>query len=220
MAVAAPGRLSDHGAIFFCWRPDPRVPFIRTRSSRHCRLEAPLETTTPATGLDFAQLFRSYAPLVLRALRRLGVAERDLEDVAQDVFVTLHAKLGEIERPEAIRSYVYGIAVRHAADHRKRAHVRREHPGGDTLPEGRGSAPQLSEILATERRARLDRALATLENDKRVVLVLYEIEELPMREVAEAVGVPLQTAYSRLYAARKELAAALHELGPMEGVAR
>jgi RNA polymerase sigma-70 factor (ECF subfamily) len=119
-----------------------------------------------------------------------------------------------------VRSYVYGIAVRHAADHRKRAHVRREHPGGDSLPEGRGSAPQLSEILTTERRARLDRALATLENDKREVLVLYEIEELPMREVAEAVGVPLQTAYSRLYAARKELASALHELGPMEGGAR
>jgi RNA polymerase sigma-70 factor (ECF subfamily) len=135
------------------------------------------------------------------------------------VFVTLHGKLGEIERPEAVRSYVYGIAVRHASDHRKRAHVRREQPG-DTLPEGRGSAPQLSEILATERRARLDRALATLENDKREVLVLYEIEELPMREVAEAVGVPLQTAYSRLYAARKELASALHELGPLEGGAR
>lgn len=152
---------------------------------------------------------------MLRALRRFGVAERDLDDVAQDVFVTLHAKLREIESPDAVRSYVYGIAVRHASDHRRRAHVRREHPGGDALPERAGSAPQLSEILAAERRSRLDRALATLDDEKRAVLVLYEIEELPMREVAAAVGAPLQTAYSRLYAARRELAAALAELGPM-----
>ncbi len=137
--------------------------------------------------------------------------------------MTLHRKLPEIEREDAIRSYVYGIAVRHAADHRKRAHVRREQPGGDELPERAGSAPQLSEILASERRARLDRALGALADEKREVLVLYEIEELPMREVAEAVGVPMQTAYSRLYAARKELAAALSELRPMpmpEGGAR
>lgn len=170
--------------------------------------------------LDFAQLFRSHAPAVLRALRRLGVAERDLEDVAQDVFVTLHAKLGEIERPEAVRSYVYGIAVRHAADHRKRAHVRREHPGGDALPEGRSSAPQLTELLATERRARLDRALAALDTDKRAVLVLYELEELPMREVAQALEIPLQTAYSRLHAARRNLASALEEFAPPDGGAR
>ncbi len=181
--------------------------------------------TVATSMLDFGQLFRSYAPLVLRALRRLGVQERDLDDVAQDVFVTLHAKLGEIEKPEAVRSYVYGIAVRHASDHRKRAHVRREQPQGDDVPERAGSAPQLSEILASERRARLDRALATLSDDKREVLVLYEIEELAMREVAEIVGVPMQTAYSRLYAARKELASALSaqdgaELGPIEGGAR
>ncbi len=160
---------------------------------------------------------------MLRALRRLGVAERDLEDVAQEVFVTLHRKLPEIEHEDAIRSYVYGIAVRHASDHRRRAHVRREHPGGDELPERAGSAPQLAEILSGERRARLDRALAALDDDKREVLVLYEIEELPMREVAIAVGAPLQTAYSRLYAARRELAALLAELGPIptqEGGAR
>jgi RNA polymerase sigma-70 factor (ECF subfamily) len=170
--------------------------------------------------LDFGQLFRSYAPAVLRALRRLGVAERDLEDVAQEVFVTLHTKLPEIERPESIRSYVYGIAVRHASDHRKRAHVRREQMGDDAVPERAGSAPQFTEIVANERRARLDRALSGLDPDKREVLVLYEIEELAMREVAEAVGIPLQTAYSRLYAARKELAESLAELGPVEGGAR
>lgn len=180
-----------------------------------------MHTEPTATPLDFGQLFRSHAPAVLRALRRLGVAERDLEDVAQDVFVTLHQKLGTLERPEAARSFVYGIAVRHASDHRKRARVRREQPVEDAQLERAGSAPQLSEILARERRARLDRALATLADDKRDVLVLYEIEELPMREVAEALGVPMQTAYSRLYAARKELAAALAELGPIsEGGAR
>ena len=55
-------------------------------------------------------------------------------------------------------------------------------------------------------RARLlDSLLAALDEDKRQVFVLYELEELSMREVAEVMGCPLQTAYGRLYAARRDL---------------
>lgn len=165
---------------------------------------------------SFASLFRALAPGVLRSLRRLGVPERDLDDVAQEVFVTLHRKLPELREPAAARAYAYAIALRHAADHRKRAHVRREEPRGDELPERAGSAPQLGAILAEERRRSLERALAELDDDKRAVLVLHELEELPLREVADAVGVPLQTAYSRLVAAKKKLATLLApaELAP------
>jgi len=61
----------------------------------------------------------------------------------------------------------------------------------------------------TTRRALLDAAIRTLDDDKRAVFVLFELEELPMAEVAEAVGCPPQTAYARLYAGRRTVEAAL-----------
>ena len=156
----------------------------------------------------FVALFREHAPYAWRVLRRMGVREADVPDVAQEVFVVVHAKLPEFEGRSSLRTWIYGICLRVASDHRKRAHVRRE-LATDRPPERVGSAPQPHELLARQRRAALDEALDALDEDKRAVLVLYEIEQLPMREVAEAVGCPLQTAYSRLHAARAEVRRAL-----------
>ena len=164
----------------------------------------------PATSTDvpaiprFDEVFRVHAPLVWRALRRLGVREDDVKDLCQEVFVVVHRKLPEFEGRAKLSTWVYGICVRVASDHRKRAHVR--HESADAVPEGRLSAPQLNDIAHTQARALLDTVLAELDEDKRAVFVLYEIEELPMADVAIAVGAPLQTAYSRLHAARKLVA--------------
>lgn len=153
---------------------------------------------------DFASLFRDHAPHVHRALRRLGVSEADAPDVLQEVFVVVHRKLAGFEGRSQLRTWIYGIALRVAADHRKRAYVRRERPTGE-LPERAGSAPELKELERRERVAMLDRALAALSPEKREVIVLFELEELPMKEVAAALECPLMTAYARLYAAREEL---------------
>lgn len=156
---------------------------------------------TPAIP-RFDEVFREHAPLAWRALRRLGVREADIEDLCQDVFVVVHRKLPEFEGRAKLSTWIYGICVRVAADHRKRAHLRHE-SSSDAVPEGRQSAPQLNDVAQHQARALLDAVLAELDDDKRAVFVLYEIEELPMAEVAVAVGAPLQTAYSRLHAARK-----------------
>lgn len=58
---------------------------------------------------------------------------------------------------------------------------------------------------------RLDRLLSKLDEDKRAVFILFEIEDMSMQEVAQAVGCPVQTAYARLYAARRHLAEKLSE---------
>lgn len=150
----------------------------------------------------FDAVFREHAPTVWRALRRLGIREADVEDLCQEVFVVVHRKLPEFEGRSSLKTWIYGIAVRVASDHRRRAHVRREHATAE-VPEERRSAPQLADLEREQARAMLDAALATLDEDKRAAFVLYEIEDLSMPEVAEALGCPLQTAYSRLYAARK-----------------
>jgi RNA polymerase sigma-70 factor (ECF subfamily) len=72
--------------------------------------------------------------------------------------------------------------------------------------------PQISSIERREARACLDALIAQLDEEKRAVFVLFEMEELPMPEVAEVVGCPLQTAYSRLHTARRQMEAAVARL--------
>jgi len=151
--------------------------------------------------MTFEEIFDAHAADVWRVMRRLGVRPADIEDQCQEVFVVVHRKLPEFEGRSKITTWIYGICLRVAADYRKRAHVRREHPV-EELPEERRSAPQLAEIEHAQARAFLDAALAELDDDRRAVFVLYEIEEVSMAETARAVGCPLQTAYSRLHSAR------------------
>ena len=157
---------------------------------------------------SFAEVFGEHAPYVWRVLRRLGVAEADIEDVCQEVFVVVLRKLDDFEGRSKLRTWIYGICIRTASDYRRRAHRRRE-VVTDELPD-RGVAPeQADQLQQREARALLDAALEQLDENRRAVFVLYEIEDLPMADVAEALGSPLQTAYSRLHAARRQVQAAL-----------
>jgi RNA polymerase sigma-70 factor, ECF subfamily len=159
---------------------------------------------------DFREVFDEYAPFVWRAMRRLRVPPSDLDDACQEVFMVLYRRLSEFEGRSALRTWVYGICVRVAlACRRKRGPQlaelshRTDHGDlGDVAVE-----TTIGEELDRNRAlAELDRALDRLDDDKRAVFVLYELEDLPMPEVAAAVACPLQTAYSRLHAARRQIA--------------
>jgi RNA polymerase sigma-70 factor (ECF subfamily) len=153
---------------------------------------------------DLTALFREHAPYVWRVLRRLGVREADIEDVCQEVFVVVHRKLGDFAGRSSVKTWIYGIAVRTASDYRRRAGHRRE-VATDTPPEELSRDDPHDALVARRARTTLDALLAQLDEDKRAVFVLYEIEELSMADVAEALGCPLQTAYSRLHAARARM---------------
>lgn len=159
----------------------------------------------------FRDIFNEYGPYVWRALRHLGVRERDVEDVAQEVFVVVHRRLPTFEGRSALRTWIYGICVRTASDHRRRAHVRREHPT-EELPEQYVEPTQQEEIGRAQARRMLAQILDTLDDDKRTVFVLYEVEGLSMKEIVQIVDCPLQTAYSRLHAARRQVANAVKRL--------
>lgn len=178
---------------------------------------APTEAARPSSAADKARaaaevdrIFREEGAFVWRALRRLGVAPGDVDDACQEVFVVVYRRLDEWEGRGQLRSWLYGITIRVAAAHRRKAHHRNEIPteapvGPDeaspTTPEG--------EAADREALALLDRALDELDDDRRAVFVLYEVEGLEMPEIAEAVGCPLQTAYSRLHSARKDVERAM-----------
>lgn len=161
----------------------------------------------PATGANAPSLravFDEHARYVIRTLRHLGVKEADVEDVAQEVFVTVHRKLPEFEGRSKLRTWLYAICLRVASDHRRRAYMVRERVTENPPIDGgerTGNEPDTS----LESRAFVQQLLDCVDDDKRAVLVLYEIEGLTMREVAEVIGCPIQTAYSRLHAARELL---------------
>ena len=156
---------------------------------------------------SFPEVYRDYAAYAWRVLRRLGVLDADVEDVCQELFLVVHKKLPEFAQRSTLRTWLYSIAIRCASDYRRRTRVKHEPP--TTAFEDRIDAPQPASLAQREARALLDHILDTLDEPKRAVFVLYELEELSMAEVAEAVSCPLQTAYSRLHAARAEFEAAV-----------
>jgi RNA polymerase sigma-70 factor (ECF subfamily) len=114
-----------------------------------------------------------------------------------------------------LRTWIYGIALRVVSGYRQRAHRRHEKLVGEP-PETVTDAEQV-EVLERQRDwALLDRMLSGLPEEQRQVFVLYEVDELTMREICEVIGCPLQTAYSRLHVARKRIASTLAELRAQE----
>lgn len=157
---------------------------------------------------DFAATFHDNVAYVWRAIRALGVWDADVADVSQEVFLVVHRRLPEFRGESALRTWIYGICVRVASEHRRRAYRRRERPAGDSMPET-SIAGTLDEDVENRRALRrLDAVLDELDDAKRAVFVLYELEGVSMNDVALAVGCPVQTAYARLYAARKVVRAA------------
>jgi RNA polymerase sigma-70 factor (ECF subfamily) len=156
------------------------------------------------------EIFDEHARYIWRALRHLGVADADVEDICQEVWLTVHRKLPEFEGRSQLRTWIYGICLRIASDYRRRAHIRREQVVAEPAEHGSASAHPEPDARV-ESRQRLRALLDLLDDDKRAVFVLYESEGFTMKEVAEIVGCPLQTAYSRLHAAREQLQRAVRE---------
>jgi RNA polymerase sigma-70 factor, ECF subfamily len=154
----------------------------------------------------FRALFDAEFGYVCRALRRLGVQARDLEDVAQELFVTVHRDYGTYEPKQALRSWLFSYALRFAANYRRLAR-NRGHVSDTALAElGAGGDAR------AEARDTVLRALGRLDFDFRTVLVMHDLEGFDAPEIAAQVGVPLNTVYSRLRRARAEFRSAIEAL--------
>jgi len=166
---------------------------------------------TRGPGLSFAEVFRDHAPFLWRAAVGLGVPESDADDLCQEVMLVVHRKLPTFDG-RALRSWLYGICLRVCSDYRRSARVRRERPT-DQLPDAPVPPTQPEDVDARRAELRLQRTLDELDDDKRAVFVLFEIEQLTLKEIAEATETPLQTVYSRLQAARAHVREAFHAPG-------
>lgn len=147
-------------------------------------------------------IFEAHYDAIWRTLRRLGLDEAQADDGAQRVFVIAARRLDEIVDGHEGR-YLYGIAVRIASEVRRRDPARREVDDG-ALAQLADDAPGPEEsLLAHEALAALDEVLAGMPEELREVLVLVELEELPVVELAALLEIPAGTAASRLRRARE-----------------
>jgi len=168
---------------------------------------APSSDPRPAAlRARFEALFQEFAPYVMRVLPRMGVAERDLDDVVQEVFLAVYRALPTFEGRSSERTWVYGICIRTCSNYRQRAHRRHEQLPG-TLPEAVHSHTPERALQTSSALAQLDAALATVQLRDREVFVLFEIEQLTVLEIAEALGCSKFTVYTRLYRARRAVSA-------------
>lgn len=161
---------------------------------------APLDA---GARLRLAGLLRTHFGAVRRFVRRFGVPDAASDDAAQEVFIVAARRLREIE-PGGERAYLYGVALRVAANARRAFATRRDQPSSVVLARAVSDAPEPDAQLETKRlRALLDEVLDTLTEDLRTAFVLFEFEGFSVPEIAELCGIPLGTAASRLRRGRE-----------------
>jgi RNA polymerase sigma-70 factor (ECF subfamily) len=137
-------------------------------------------------------------------LRRLGVGERDVEDVAQEVFVIVHRKLDALDRGRSVQLWLFGICLRAAAGHRRLARHRRQVHFEEPVDAADESPLPDEELAAEQNRKLVLAALDRIDPQRRPVFVMYDLNEFSVAEIAETLSIPPNTVYSRLRVARDE----------------
>lgn len=155
--------------------------------------------------LDFVQVYTDHFDFACRSLRLLGVSSGALEDAAQDVFGVVHRRLPEFAGDSSLKTWIFAIVQRVAANHRRTRRRKLSQlrplldepaaPTGD--PEAQAEAQQAA--------ARIQAFCDGLDDGRRTLLVLALFEDVPARELAPMLGVPLFTVYSRVRSLRAEL---------------
>jgi RNA polymerase sigma-70 factor (ECF subfamily) len=161
----------------------------------------------------FGEVYEAFFPFVWRSARRLGAPQGTLDDVVQEIFVVVHRRLGDFEARSSMKTWIFGIVLNVVRTHRRKLRTSAPHAlrqEGTADPEGLSdTAAGPHELASKAEAARLvDRLLDSMEDTRREVFVLAELEQMTVPDIAAALDIPLNTAYSRLRLAREEFAAA------------
>jgi RNA polymerase sigma-70 factor (ECF subfamily) len=166
------------------------------------------EVKVGAEVLSFSEIYRVYFDFVWASSRYLGVEDSELDDVIQDVFVAIYRRINTLQNPDSLRGWIYGVTRRIVSTYRRSKRTALVHVNTSLL-----EPTTLLDEVATphqqiERFEQLDflrQLLAELDAAKREVIELAELREMGAPEIAMLLDVPLNTVYSRLRSARREL---------------
>jgi RNA polymerase sigma-70 factor (ECF subfamily) len=157
----------------------------------------------------FAAIYREHVDFVWRSLRRMGTPDSMLEDATQDVFLVAARRLGEFEGRSSIKTWLFGIAMRVVKTHRR---SRWRHERKLEALTHAADAPASDPIAQRDAQRTLLLLLEQLDDDRKAVYVLAELEGLTAVEIAEGLGVNVNTVYTRLRTARLALREAAERL--------
>jgi RNA polymerase sigma-70 factor (ECF subfamily) len=154
------------------------------------------------------RIYREHFVFVWRTLRALGVPRPALDDAAQEVFLVAHRRGEAFEGRSSIKTWLFGIAVRLAANIRRAAKRR---PTTDALPPSlQTDTPDPEQRAARAEATRfVERFLADLDDGPREAFIACVLEEMSAPEAARALGVNVNTVSSRLRFAKMRFSAAL-----------
>ena len=172
--------------------------------------EARSSAVTPIVATkSFEQIYDEYAGFVWRNARRLGVPASGAEDVVQDVFIVVQRRLPDFDGRAPLQSWLFGILVR-VVRHYRRSYQRKdarcvslEQDPGHCNNSVSGARSPSEQAENAERLRLLEHLLGQLDESKRTLLVLSELEGWTLREIAEYLGSNTNTVYSRLRAAKR-----------------
>lgn len=167
---------------------------------------------TPELTAAFRRLFEAEFAYVCRSLRRLGVREADMKDVAQELFLAVHRHLDEYDTSRPVRPWLFSFALRFASNYRRLAR-NRAHVPDDVQHEEVTRGPDI------EARDLVLRALEGIDFDLRVAFVMHDLEGFGAPEIAEQLGCKLNTVYSRIRLAREDFKSAVERLQARGAVA-
>jgi RNA polymerase sigma-70 factor (ECF subfamily) len=166
------------------------------------------------TEARFRAIFETGFDYVWNAVRRLGVARSDLEDVSHDVLFAVYRKIDTYDPERPLRPWLFAFSFRAASEYHRRRRVRGE--VGEPV-EAVDTSPLAEErLLERENCTLVAAALETLDLDRRAVFVLHDLDDVPVPEIARTLDIPLNTAYSRLRVARERFVKALARLRGQE----
>lgn len=171
-------------------------------------------------GTSFRELFDAHVAYVWNTLRRLGVSESDRDDVVQEVFLTVVDLLPDYDRARPFRPWLFAIAYRVVLRHQRTRGRRRENVESPEVIAQRIEASAAPEGDALPSRQLVAAALEALPLPLRAVFVMKEIDGYDVPEVSAALGIPLNTGYSRLRLARAQFREAAFRLQRTQDVER
>ncbi len=166
---------------------------------------------------DLAVIFDEHFDYVWAVLRRLGVPVADREDLVHDVFLKIYTCLTDYDETRPIRPWLFVFANRVAADHHRLTLQAVESRGAPSEAVA-GNPSADDRIAALEQRELILEALQTLAIDRRVVLVMHDVDDIARPQIAHSLCIPLDVAYSRLRLAREQLASEVTRLRIARGV--
>lgn len=157
-------------------------------------------------GQVFLRLYSENLEFVRRTVERHGVPPRDADDVTQEVFAIALERIHDFDAAREARPWLFVIAIQRAANYRRLARNRLEPLSANPLPDPPAENTDTEEtILACEERELIRELIGRLSPKLRAILIMHDLDERPMDEIANELQIPLKTAQARLKLARDEV---------------